>query len=344
MIQRRYNLNYSLATAVGAIVLVIVLGALMKQYHILAPANVAAFQFVKSIQSLPLTIVMTVITWFGDAMGLMIFISVVFWLGYATEIVIFMLMVMFGSAISEHLKEAFDLHRPVSSEIPVIGKAKGYGYPSGHSQSGMYYAWLLYAFIGKYWPLCLIPALVLAFSRIYLGVHYFSDTVGGLLLGFGIVAGAMGTYSHLGGLEHFQNSVRQSPIARTIVAIALSVVYLFVAWGQADAFKYGGFLLGFFLIYPALGFRWRARNPFFAVIASVIGLAVLLAIQVFGAMKLPDTNFVDYLTYFVQGIVLAVSPLVFLKMRLLRRINEEQKTGESPEPSEKEKVEQPTEV
>jgi undecaprenyl-diphosphatase len=322
MTQRKHNLNLSLAIAVGAILLVIALGAIIKQYHILAPANTAAFQFARSLYSLPLTFVMTAITWFGESMGLMVFISLVFWLGYTTEIVVFMLMVMFGSAIGDHVKEFLEMSRPLTSETPIIGRAKGYGYPSGHSQSGMYYAWLMYAFIGKFWPLCLIPALLLAFSRIYLGVHYFSDTIGGLLLGFGIVAGATGIYGHLRDLRAFQESIRRSPVSRTVLAIVLSTLYLLVAWGNPDSYKYAGFLLGFFVIYPALGFRWRAKNPFFAIIASLIGLVVLLAIQVGARLQLPDNNFIDYLTYFAQGIVLAISPWVFVKIGLLRRKDE----------------------
>lgn len=343
MIRRKYNLNTSLAVAVAAVLLVIILGILQKQYALLGPANVAAFGFVKSVRSVPLTVIMTVVTWFGSALGLMVFISVVFWLGYSTEIVTFMLMVIFGSSISEHLKEFFAMHRPVTSEIPVIAKEKGFGYPSGHSQSGMYYSWLLFAFINKYAVFCLIPAFLLAFSRIYLGAHYFSDTVGGMLLGFGILVGATGIYSHVRDLRSFQESIRRSPISRVVLAIVISAAYLLVAWGQADSYKYGGFLLGFFFVYPALGFRWRARNPFFGVIASLIGLAVLLAIQVGSAVRLPDTNYVDFLTYFVLGILLAVAPLFFVKIRLMKKLPEES-LKEVPNSSEKEETKEPVDI
>jgi undecaprenyl-diphosphatase len=340
MIQRKYNLNASLAVAVAAVLLVIVLGVLQKQFAILGPANVAAFGFIKSVRSVPLTLIMTVITWFGNALVLMVFISVVFWLGYTTEIITFMLMVIFGSAISEHLKEFFAMDRPVTAEIPIIAKAKGFGYPSGHSQSGMYYSWLLFSFINKYAVLCLIPAFLLVFSRIYLGVHYFSDTVGGMLLGFGILVGATGIYGHVRDLHSFQESIRRSPISRVVLAIVLSSAYLLVAWGQPDSYKYGGFLLGFFAVFPALGFRWRARNPFFAVIACLIGLAVLLAIQAGSAFKLPpDNNYVDYLTFFVLGVLLAVAPLFFVKVRLMKILPEEvEKAAENEKPAETSEV------
>jgi undecaprenyl-diphosphatase len=341
MIQRKYNLNLCLAIAVSAVLLTLILGALQKQYGILTPANILAFQFVKSVQTFPLTVTMTGLTWFGEALGLMIFICIMYWLGYTTEIITFLLMVIFGSAISEHMKEFFGMQRPVPSEVPAIAKAKGFGYPSGHSQSGMYYSWLMYAFIGKYWLLCLIPALLLVFSRIYLGVHYFSDTVGGLILGFGVAAGATGIYGYVRDLDSLRESIRRSPALRVVLPLALSIGYMIVAWGQPDAFKYGGFLFGFFLIYPALGFRWRSRNPFFAIIAIILGLAVLLGLQI-GGYVLPRVNFINYLNYFVQGVILAISPWLFVKIGLLKKLPKPEL--EVVEAGEKKEVGQPTGV
>lgn len=343
MIQRKYNLNLCLAIAVTAVLLSIILGALQKRYGILGPANVLAFTFVKSVRSLPMTFAMTGITWFGEALGLMIFISILFWLGFATEIIIFMLMLIFGSAISEHMKEFFALPRPSPSDVAVVGKAKGFGYPSGHTQSGMYYAWLLYAFVEKYWLLCLIPAVLLAFSRIYLGVHYFSDTVGGLLLGFGVMVGAMGIYGHVRDLTSLRESISRSLVLRVVLSFALSIAYLLVAWGQPDSYKYGGFLAGFFIVYSGLRFRWRPRNPFFAVIAVVLGLVVLFGLQIGALISLPKSNLISYLTYFVQGVFLAVSPLVFVKIGLMRKREVEADAGGSSADKGKD-IEQATEV
>ena len=60
----------------------------------------------------------------------------------------------------------------------------GFSFPSGHTTATTAFAVALFlSFNKKYsWPVLFLP-LVMASSRIYLMVHYFSDCVGGLLVG-----------------------------------------------------------------------------------------------------------------------------------------------------------------
>ncbi len=322
MIQRKYNLNVCLAIAVGAILFTLALGALQKQFGVLDGADALAIKVTKSVRSQYLTYAMTAVTSLGNEMGLMIVICIVFWLGHTAEMITFLLMLLFGNVINMHIKEFFELGRPESQEITRIVGAKGYGYPSGHSQSGALYSWLIYAFVNKYWYLCLIAALLMAASRIYLGVHYFSDTVGGLICGFGIAIGATGIYGHVRDLSSLRNSIRGSRLFGVALSLVLSAVYLAVAWGQPQAFSYAGFLAGFFIVYSMLRLRWRSRNPFFTIIVIIVGLAVLLFLRVRLAMVLPKTHLSNYCRYFVMGVFLAISPLVFVKIRLLKRVEE----------------------
>lgn len=62
---------------------------------------------------------------------------------------------------------------------------KGYSFPSGHTTSAAAFAMGLFlAFSKKWsWPFLLIP-LLMGYTRIYFSVHYASDIVGGLLVGF----------------------------------------------------------------------------------------------------------------------------------------------------------------
>lgn len=322
MIQRKYNLNVCLALAVGAILLTLALGALQKQYGMFDGADALAIRVTKSVRAQYLTYAMTAVTSLGNEMGLMAVICIIFWLGHTAEMIAFLLMLLFGNAINTHLKEFFELARPQSHEISHIVGARGYGYPSGHSQSGALYSWLIYAFVNRYWYLCLIAALLMAASRIYLGVHYLSDTVGGLICGFGIVIGGTGIYGHVRDLSSLRESIRGSRAFGVALSLALSAVYLAVAWGQRQAFSYAGFLAGFFIVYSMLGFRWRSRNPFFAIIVAVVGLAVLLSLRVGLAMVLPQTQLSNYCRYFALGVFLAISPLLFVKIRLLKRVEE----------------------
>lgn len=70
-------------------------------------------------------------------------------------------------------------------EVSLPGKMvkSPFSFPSGHCASAMAGAWLLGAFYGRFrLPLCALVVLV-AYSRIYLGMHYPSDCVVGLAVG-----------------------------------------------------------------------------------------------------------------------------------------------------------------
>ena len=60
----------------------------------------------------------------------------------------------------------------------------GYSFPSGHTTATTAFAMAIFLTTNKKysWPIVLLP-IFMACSRIYLMVHYFSDCVGGLIVG-----------------------------------------------------------------------------------------------------------------------------------------------------------------
>lgn len=81
------------------------------------------------------------------------------------------------------LKYILQRHRP-RDVVTALGRLDS-SFPSGHTAGSFAAACALAYLIPSLAPLALIFALVVAVSRLYLGLHYLSDVVGGMLVAYG---------------------------------------------------------------------------------------------------------------------------------------------------------------
>ena len=89
------------------------------------------------------------------------------------------------------LKFYFQRARP---DIPVIEKVGGYSFPSGHALIGVvFYGLVIFVIwheVKQKWLKILLTIffalliLLISFSRVYLRVHYASDVIAGIAVGF----------------------------------------------------------------------------------------------------------------------------------------------------------------
>ena len=91
------------------------------------------------------------------------------------------------------LKAWFHRGRPPGTLVAITG----YSFPSGHATAGaatavaLVLALMLPGAKRRKWELVAVGfAFVMAFSRVYLHAHWFSDVVAGVLLGLGIALGS----------------------------------------------------------------------------------------------------------------------------------------------------------
>src|SRR5712691_2846840 len=101
-------------------------------------------------------------------------------------LVLTVLAVAVADLAARGLKEVFDVERPsqrYASPRTLVGAPHDASFPSGHAAMSFSAATILTTYVPRAAPLWFLLALAIGFSRIYVGVHYPLDIVGGAVLG-----------------------------------------------------------------------------------------------------------------------------------------------------------------
>lgn len=159
----------------------------------LVRVDTAIYQALQDLRTGPGDAIMLVITELGDTVVVLaITVAVSLWLLWQRNwrsAAYWLGAVGGASALNTAIKVA--LHRPRPTELLYSGWS-AFSFPSGHSTVNLVLYGFLAFLIGRElratWrlPVVLVMlsmALLIAFSRLYLGAHWFSDVVGGLAFG-----------------------------------------------------------------------------------------------------------------------------------------------------------------
>ncbi len=67
----------------------------------------------------------------------------------------------------------------------LVGVQKDFSFPSGHATNSLACAWVLFRRAPKKWwgAVALVMAILISLSRLYVGVHYPTDVLGGAVIG-----------------------------------------------------------------------------------------------------------------------------------------------------------------
>ncbi|MFN7161150.1 MAG: phosphatase PAP2 family protein [Candidatus Gracilibacteria bacterium] len=201
-----------------------------------------------------------------------------------------------GTALSEALKLFFMADRPIVTEL-TLSREISYSFPSSHTASIFSILPIFFFKQRKYFYPLVVLGILVGFSRMYVGVHFYADVLGGMIAGLltGILCYYLG--EHLSSMKKFQALLEHDKEIRRQVA-HLGFGLIIVALLQVQ-FISAGTLLFLLLVgslailcikkwknipvlYPILSFFERAhhievfpgRGMFFFVLGSF--LSVLL--------------------------------------------------------------------
>lgn len=252
-------------------------------------------EFLEGIRIPFVTDIMLAITYLGDEIAFLVAALVVFWCVDKRRGYLLLSVGFFGTLTSQFMKLVFQVPRPwvLREGIAVEGAlegAGGYSFPSGHSQSsvGTFGSIAITTKQKLVRIVCIVIAVLVPFSRMYLGVHTPADVLVGsalaiafLLLLKPLIMGHDGKYIP---------AVLGTMVISAVAYLIYVECYPFPAdidqhnmlSATKNAYTILGALLGFLVVY-FVDMKWThfpEKAVWWAQILKVVlGLAVVLAVK-----------------------------------------------------------------
>ncbi|MGB9722475.1 MAG: phosphatase PAP2 family protein [Chloroflexia bacterium] len=241
-----------------------------------------------------LDLVMGGITYLGSNYFYLAALALLYWCVDVAGTMRLFVLLLSSVYLHEVLKELTAVERPItllrsllpSSQQPRFTEtAGGFSFPSGHTQDAIVFWGYLAIALRKRWLTVVVPLIVLlmAFSRLYLGLHWPLDILGGMALGLLILWFGYIILRLLAGLPV------QARFPATLLFGLLPPAFYLLFPTHYAAVSMGalcGAVLGH--IVERRSIRFRVHLPFWQqVLKVVIGLAGALLLLVGGRLLLP---------------------------------------------------------
>ncbi|HYF91650.1 MAG TPA: phosphatase PAP2 family protein [Symbiobacteriaceae bacterium] len=222
---------------------------------------------------------------------------------------------MLGYWANDLLKDLFHTARPSPNDVRVIRPEPSYAFPSGHSQNPLMFWGALAVKFHRTWLTVILAIMVflIGFSRLYVGVHWPLDIVGGWAIGALMLWGFVATYDFWVGERMTLGQRLLWAVAVPTGCLALSFALgaapaLSATGGAAGHFwvitgAYYGLWIGCILEEEFIGFDPRRGGLGVQLAKVVIGLVLILAVKEGFKLFLPDTGLGDAIRYFCVALM-----------------------------------------
>jgi membrane-associated phospholipid phosphatase len=285
---------------------------------------------VQSVSSGLLDTFFKAITWLGNREAYLVILTLIYWCVNRSWGARLLVLTMLSSWINEALKSLFDLPRPDPTRVRQLVSEASFGFPSNHAQTGGVIIWgYLAAKVKRTWFSVLAVAMIIliGLSRIYLGIHFPQDVIGGWILGIVILLVWLRFEDRLAAWWHGLSAQRQGlvAVAGPLALMLLTPADSFSRYPNETGATLAGILMG-----AGLGTILENRTVRFRVDGSIgrrllrylVGI-VLVGALYFGGALLPELHpwgldiALRVLRYALVGLTAVwLAPWIFVKLRL----------------------------
>jgi membrane-associated phospholipid phosphatase len=264
------------------------------------------------------------LTFMGDQEFFMLMLPFVYWCvdrNTGSRLIFFFLLSVYLNQIA---KDLLDQPRPFEydSRVRQLRDAADGGLPSGHTQQAV----VVWGFVAQYcrrpWVWCIAAFLMVAIplSRVYLGVHFPTDLLGGYLIGGTL----LWLYYALAPLI-IDRLTKPSLTLHLFVIMVLSLGLTVAGFGgSGNAIRLGGVFMGLGtgLVLERRLVRFEAGGPWGRRLVAYLFGAIMIFCVYFGLRTgfgdLEPVSFWRFIRYALVGFWGAFgAPWVFVKLKLL---------------------------
>jgi undecaprenyl-diphosphatase len=186
------NILFLLVYMISGLVLAVIIGGLLTGTELL-PLNIVVEQAVVMVRTPLLTTLFVAISRLGDpyllSLTTIVIATVLIRHGRLYDAVLLVVSLLVALVSLVVLKNTFQISRPGVGIVDAVG----WSFPSGHATTATsFFFMLIYTFVNRLKTLAgkiilifgsVLAAILISFSRLYLGAHWTLDILGGIALG-----------------------------------------------------------------------------------------------------------------------------------------------------------------
>ena len=288
----------------------------------LIPWGTKAILGVQSFSNPFLDALLTAATFLGEEEFYLIFLPLIYWCLNKRIGIRLAYAFLLSTYLNFFFKDLFGIPRPDDPRIRLLRHETTPSFPSGHAQGAVVtWGYLATQWHNRaFWAVAIALIFLNSLSRVYLGVHFPQDLVGGIIIGvlyllaFNWVAARWG-----GKIAKLSLSVKASFLV--LLPIALMMAHpsedTAVTMGAFSGMGLGFLLESKFVGFSAEGLWWRRAFRFLVglilVIVFYVGLKVVFPTEVTPSLALA----LRAIRYGIIGVVgTFLAPWIFVKAAL----------------------------
>jgi membrane-associated phospholipid phosphatase len=274
--------------------------------------SISIIQYIQSFQSPALDLFFQGVTFLGEETFILLFFTILYWSVDKRMAQFVGLSFFISLLVNTGVKEILHLPRPIGLEgirSLRIHTATGYSFPSGHTQAVASLASSIAVYIKKrlITILSILIITLVGLSRLYLGVHWPIDVLGGVIFALSIT------------LISYYLFKKNTYMPLIVISLLLGLIPLFWLADPSYSKAFGiliGYGYGIHIEKTYIGFETKTsfiKN----ILRIIIGLTGLLLIKAGIKPLFPEYHLFDALRYALMGFYgIAIMPWIIKRFSL----------------------------